>query len=38
MQDFLLADEEVDERQWLRRTLDMLSALVLLRATLLTLA
>ena len=25
MQDFMLADEEVDERQWLRRTLDVLS-------------
>jgi hypothetical protein len=36
MQDFVLADEDVDERQWLRRTVDMLSALVLLRATLVT--
>lgn len=36
MHDFLLSDDDVDPRQWLRRTLDMLSALVLLRATLLT--
>lgn len=36
LQDFLLADEEVDDRQWLRRTVDVLAGLVLLRATLLT--
>jgi hypothetical protein len=36
LQDFLLTDDEIDARQWLRRTIDMLSALVLLRATLLT--
>jgi hypothetical protein len=36
LQDFLLTDDEVDARQWLRRTIDMLSALVLLRATLWT--
>jgi hypothetical protein len=36
LQDFIVADESIDERQWLRRTIDLLSALVLLRATLLT--
>jgi hypothetical protein len=36
LQDFVIADEEIDQRQWLRRTVDLLSALVLLRATLLT--
>lgn len=36
LQDFVLADEPIDDRQWLRRTIDLVSALVLLRATLLT--
>jgi hypothetical protein len=36
IQDFVVTDEGIDERQWLRRTLDVLSALVLLRATLFT--
>jgi len=36
LQDFVLADEEIDDRQWLRRTIDLVSALVLLRATILT--
>lgn len=36
LQDFVLADEPIDNRQWLRRTIDLLSALVLLRATILT--
>jgi hypothetical protein len=29
-------DEEIDVRQWLRRTLDLISAIVLLRATIFT--
>jgi hypothetical protein len=36
LQDFVAAEEQVDNRQWLRRTLDLVSALVLLRATVLT--
>ncbi|MGI8424438.1 MAG: hypothetical protein ACR2NO_10075 [Chloroflexota bacterium] len=36
LQDFVLADEPIDNRQWLRRTIDLVSALVLLRATILT--
>jgi hypothetical protein len=36
LQDFVLDDEELDNRQWLRRTVDLVSALVLLRATVLT--
>src|SRR5207249_5818 len=36
LQDFVVADDDIDERHWLRRTVDLLSALVLLRATLLT--
>jgi hypothetical protein len=36
LQDFVVSDEAIDQRQWLRRTIDVLSALVLLRATLLT--
>src|SRR5262249_52392627 len=36
LQDFVVADAAIDERQWLRRTLDLLSALLLLRATILT--
>jgi hypothetical protein len=36
LQDFVLADEPIDDRQWLRRTIDLVSALVLLRATILT--
>ena len=36
LQDFVLADEPIDDRQWLRRTIDLLSALVLLRATIYT--
>jgi hypothetical protein len=36
LQDFIVTDDEIDERQWLRRSIDVLSALVLLRATLLT--
>jgi hypothetical protein len=36
LDDFVVADGAIDDRQWLRRTLDLLSALLLLRATLLT--
>jgi len=36
LQDFIVADEPVDDRSWLRRKIDLISALVLLRATLLT--
>jgi hypothetical protein len=36
LQDFVVADEPVDDRTWLRRKIDLISALVLLRATLLT--
>jgi hypothetical protein len=36
LQDFIVADDAIDDRQWLRRSIDVLSALVLLRATLLT--
>jgi hypothetical protein len=36
LQDFVVADEPIDDRTWLRRTVDLTSALVLLRATLLT--
>jgi hypothetical protein len=36
LHDVLVTDEAVDERQWLRRTLDLVSALVLLRATIFT--
>src|SRR5262249_30997567 len=36
LQDFVFADEALDHRQWLRRTVDLVSALVLLRATVLT--
>jgi hypothetical protein len=36
LQDFVLADAPIDDRQWLRRTVDLLSALVLLRATIYT--
>lgn len=36
LQDFVVADAAIDERQWLRRTLDLLSALLLLRATIFT--
>jgi hypothetical protein len=36
LQDFVLDDEQLDSRQWLRRTVDLVSALVLLRATILT--
>lgn len=36
LQDFVVADEPIDDRTWLRRKLDLISALVLLRATLLT--
>ena len=35
-QDFIVADEPIDDRTWLRRKVDLISALVLLRATLLT--
>jgi hypothetical protein len=36
LQDFVIADEPIDDRTWLRRKIDLISALVLLRATLLT--
>jgi len=36
LQDFVLADTPIDDRQWLRRTIDLLSALILLRATIFT--
>ncbi len=36
LQDFVVADEPIDDRTWLRRKVDLISALVLLRATLLT--
>jgi hypothetical protein len=36
LQDFVVADGPVDDRTWLRRKLDLISALVLLRAALLT--
>jgi hypothetical protein len=36
MQDFVVTDEAIDDRTWLRRAIDLTSALVLLRATLLT--
>lgn len=36
LHDFVVSDGPVDARQWLRRTLDILSALLLLRATILT--
>jgi hypothetical protein len=36
LQDFVPADEPIDDRRWLRRTVDLVSALVLLRATILT--
>jgi len=36
LQDFIVTDDAVDERQWLRRSIDVLSALVLLRATIFT--
>lgn len=34
--DYLLADEEMDPRQWLRQSIDLLTLLVMLRATILT--
>jgi len=36
LQDFVVAEEPIDDRTWLRRKVDLISALVLLRATLLT--
>jgi hypothetical protein len=36
IQDFVVTDEPIDDRAWLRRKIDLVSALVLLRATLLT--
>jgi hypothetical protein len=36
LHDFVVADQPVDDRTWLRRKLDLISALVLLRATLMT--
>jgi hypothetical protein len=36
LQDFVPDDEDLDNRRWLRRTIDLVSALVLLRATVLT--
>lgn len=34
--DYLLADEELDPRQWLRQSIDLMTLLVMLRATILT--
>jgi len=36
IQDFVVTDEPIDDRAWLRRKIDLISALVLVRATLLT--
>lgn len=34
--DYLMADEETDARQWLRQSIDLMTLLVMLRATILT--
>lgn len=34
--DYLLSDEEIDPRQWLRQSIDLMTLLVMLRATILT--
>lgn len=34
--DYLLADEEIDQRQWLRQSIDLMTLLVMLRSTILT--
>ncbi|MDQ0140962.1 hypothetical protein [Cupriavidus necator] len=35
-EDFVISDEEIDQRQWLRQSLDLMTLLVMLRATIFT--